>query len=90
MGIAGLAFFKTEGHAPVCPDGHGPQALHLAFEGVQVKAGKIHIFRLAGTRKNEQDVFDFFQLVGTDAFGLALFEQPFQPLVSETPDHDAG
>lgn len=43
----------------VCPDGHRPQALLIAFEVVQVKTRKIHVFRLAGTRKNEQDVFDF-------------------------------
>jgi hypothetical protein len=42
---------------------------------MQVKARKIRVFRLAGTRKNEKDVCDFSQLVGTDAFGLTLFEQ---------------
>jgi hypothetical protein len=57
---------------------------------VQVKARKIRVFRRAGTRKNEKDVLDFFQLVGTNAFGLTLFEQPFQPLVSEALDHDVG
>ena len=31
----------------ICPDGHSPQALHIAFERVQVKARKIHIFRLS-------------------------------------------
>ena len=40
-----------------------------------MKARKIRVFRLAGTRKNEKDVFVLFQLVGTDAFGLTLFEQ---------------
>jgi hypothetical protein len=32
------AIIETENHPPVCPNGHSPEAFHLAFEWMQPEA----------------------------------------------------
>ena len=37
------AIIKTENHPPVCPNGHGPKAFHLAFERMQPQLRLVHV-----------------------------------------------
>jgi hypothetical protein len=55
---------------------------------MQPEAGQVHVFRLAGSIEDGEDIFYFIDMVRTDPFGLALFEQPFEPFMLEASNHD--
>jgi len=55
---------------------------------MQPEAGQVHVFRLAGSIEDGEDIFYFIDMVRTDPFGLALFEQPLEPFMLEASNHD--
>jgi hypothetical protein len=87
INIIGIAFLESEDDAPVRPDGYAPKALEITFQGVEVETGKVHVFRLTGTVQDSHDVLDFLEVIGADAFGFPILEEPFEALMPEALNH---
>jgi hypothetical protein len=87
INVAGAAFFKAEDHSPVRPDSHAPEAFQAALEGVEPETGEIHVFWLSSAIEDGKDILDLLDVIGMDAFGLAVLKKPPQPLVPEAPNH---
>ena len=54
---------------------------------MEAKTGEVHVLRLAGTVQNGQDVLNFLEVIGADAFGFPVLEEPFEALMPEALDH---
>lgn len=85
--IGGVALLESENDPPIRPHRNRPETFQVAFERMQAEARKIHVIGRFCPVQDEKDVFDFLRQIGADALALAILEQPFQPLVPETPDH---
>ena len=55
---------------------------------MESEARQVHVFRLAGSIEDGEDIFYFIDMIRADPFGLALFEQPFEPFMPEASNHD--
>jgi hypothetical protein len=55
---------------------------------VEPEAGQVHVFRLACSIKNGEDIFHFIDMIRADSLILAVFEQPFEPFMPEASNHD--
>lgn len=77
INVASVSFLKAENHAPVRPDSHTPKTFQVALERVEPETGEIHIVGLSGTAEDSEDIFDFLDVIGTDAFGFGVPEKPF-------------
>jgi hypothetical protein len=87
INVAGAAFFKAEDHAPVRPYRHAPEAFQSALEGVEPETREIHVFRLASAVQDEEYILELLDVIGMDAFGLAVLKKPPQPFMPEAPNH---
>ena len=74
INIVDIAFLESEDDAPVCPHGHTPKALEITFQGMEMKTGQVHVFRLCGKVQDGQDILDFLEVIGADAPGLPFLE----------------
>jgi hypothetical protein len=81
---------KAEDDAPVRPDGHAPETLKVAFEGVKPKAGQVHIVRLSSAVQNGKDVFELLDVLLPDALALRVLEEPFEALMPEALNHSSS
>jgi hypothetical protein len=81
--IVGVPFVKAEDDAPVCPNRNAPKAFKVAFQGMQPETGQVHVFGPAGLVQNGKDVFYFLNVIGADAFGFPVLEEPFEALMSK-------
>lgn len=57
-----IAFMESEDDAPVRPDGYAPETLAITFQGVEMKTGQVHVFRLSGKAQDGQDILDFLEI----------------------------
>jgi hypothetical protein len=85
--VTSVAFLKPEDDPPVHPYRHAPKSLEAAFQGMEPETGQVHVFRLAGTVQNGKDIFYFLEVIGADAFGFPVLEEPFEALVPEALNH---
>jgi len=74
--VVRVAVVKVEDDAPVGPDSHAAKAFEVTLEGVEVKAGQVHIFGLLGAVQHGEDVFYFLDVIGPESFGFAVLEEP--------------
>ena len=70
VNIVGVALLETEDDAPVRPDSNAPEVFKIALQAMQPEAGQVHVFRLAGSIEDGEDIFYFIDMVRTDPFGL--------------------
>ena len=85
--VVSVAFLESEDDALVRPDCHAPKALEIAFQGAEPETGQVHVFRLAGAAQNCQNVFYFLEVIGADAFGFPVLEEPLEALMPEALNH---
>src|SRR5579864_2211071 len=77
--VVGVAAFKAEGHPPVSSDGHGPNALSVASEGMETKRWLVHIPYVARLIQRRQDQSQAIGQVRFHFAAVILLEQVSQP-----------
>jgi hypothetical protein len=87
INVAGVTLLEPEDHPPVRAESHAPEAFQAASERVEPETGKIHVFGLSGSVENGEDILRLLDVIGPDAFGFAILEKPFQPLVPKALNH---
>ena len=90
VNVNGVAAFKAEYHTIIRPYRDGVETFQVSFEGVKPEARKIHVPYGAGAVQDGQNVFNLLDVIGTNAFAVAVFEKPFQSLVPKTLYHTFG
>ena len=75
------AIIKTENHPPVCPNGHGPKAFHLAFERMQPQPRLVQVSKGRGGMKGRQNIPKRLGMFTIDpALGRPVSKRRFSPL----------
>ena len=64
INIVSIAFMESEDDAPVRSDGYAPKALKITFQGVEMKTGQVHVFRLSGKVQDGQNILDLLEVIG--------------------------
>jgi hypothetical protein len=85
-----ISVSKTKDDAPICPNGHAPETPQVAFEGMESKAGEIHIFGNPSPAQNGKDVLNLFDPIRMESLAVAINKKPLKPLVPKTLDHAPG
>ena len=77
---------NREDDPPVAVDPQRPEARHFPFEGVQPEGREIQIINDICSIQKSKNLSYLSQLIWPDAFGIVVFEQLTQSLVSESFD----
>lgn len=87
INIVSVASVKAEDDAPVCPDCNAPKAFKLAFQGVQPETRQVHVFGPASLVQDGKNIFYFLNVIGAEAFGFPILEEPCEALMPEALNH---
>jgi len=90
VNVTDVSALKTKDDAPVCPNGHAPEALQVALERVKPESREIHIFGYSGTAENSKNVLNLLDQIRADSFALAVNKKPLESLVPKTLNHPLG
>jgi len=80
------AILKSKDYAPVCPDGHGPKALHSAFERMQPQLRLVDVSNGWGGMECRQNIPQIFGMFRVYTPWVIVFKELSQPLVANRPN----
>jgi hypothetical protein len=80
INVVSVAFLKAEDHAPVRPDRHAPKVFQIALERAEPETWETHVAGLSGAVEDGEDILDFLDVSGMDAFGSLFSKSRFNPL----------
>ena len=81
--------FELEDDSPVRGNRHAPEALQVPREGVQTKAGKIHIARRPRHIQIGENARDLLPMGATYPSLVVALVETLQSAMTEAPDHAA-
>ena len=84
--VVGIPVGEAENDSPVCPDGNGPEAFHIALQRMEMETGQTHVFDRCGFIQLRQDGPYLIQQVGPNATRVVPLEEPLQTLAAEAVD----
>jgi len=87
LNVKCISSFKAENDAPVGAYRDGPQPFPIAFEGVKPVPWNIQSLRSSGGFENRKDSVNCVYHIRLYPAPVALFVEPFQAPMLETPDH---
>lgn len=87
IGIESLFTLEAENGSPIPADGHGPEALPVAFEPVQSKTGNIKRLRRSGGVQRRENTLDLATQRRIDPARTNAFVEPSEAAMPKAPDH---
>lgn len=85
--IMGVTLLHHKNDAPVSTYGYGPISLEVTFQRMEVKAGKVHMFRCSDAIQSNKDMFKLLDILRGDFPAVVRLKKPFQSTMFKTSYH---